>query len=250
MSRRRAQASRAVTLALGAGLLVACGASPTAQPPTGIDGLTIPTPSPAPADFVSGVDNPWFPLAPGSRWTYRRSTASGSGTLTATVLPDARPVDGIDTTAVRWELRRPGRRPATLVVRWYAEDTAGNVWWFGQRVARTGPHVDLLATTSWAAGRDGAEAGLVVSAEPRVGDGYVSGYQPHVVQSRSTVRSLDATVATPSRDYRGTLAIHELSPLEPLRTVESFYGRGVGLVAQETDATVGVLLSLVRVRRS
>jgi hypothetical protein len=249
MSRWRAQAARALTLVLGSGVLGACGATPAPQPPTGIDGLTIPTPSPAPADFVAGVDNPWFPLVPGTRWTYDRYATTGSETLTATVLPEPRLVDGVATTALRWELRRPGRRPATLAVRWYAEDTAGNVWWFGQRVTRTGPPVDLLTDRSWAAGRHGAQAGLVLSAAPRVGDGYLNASQPGVVESRSTVASVDASVALPSRTYRGTVATHDLSPLEPTRQVQSFYVRGIGLVAQQTTEVLSVELSLIRVRR-
>jgi hypothetical protein len=249
MSRRRARTARAATLLLSAALLAACGASPVAQPPTGVDGLTIPTPSPTPTDFVSRVDNPWFPLVPGTRWTYSRYTPTGSDRLTATVLTRPHRVAGVDTTAVLWEARLPSGRTPSLTVRWYAQDTAGNVWWFGQRVIRRSPRVDLLTTGSWAAGRSGAEAGLVVSAAPRVGDGYANGFQPRVVESHSTVASLDATVALPTRDYRGTLSTRDLSPLEPTRQVASFYARGIGLVAQQTTEALSIDLSLVSTRR-
>jgi hypothetical protein len=63
------------------------------------------------------------------------------------------------------------------------------------------------------------------------------------------VLSLDATVALPTRDYRGTLTTRDLSPLEPVRQVQSFYARGIGLVAQQTTVVLSIDLSLVRVRR-
>ena len=47
----------------------------------------------------------------------------------------------------------------------------------------------------------------------------------------------------------GTVATHDLSPLEPTRQVQSFYARGIGLVAQQTTEVLSVELSLVRVRR-
>ena len=249
MRRWLAGTARAALPVLVAVPLAACGAMPTPAPPTGIDGLTIPTPSPAPADFVAAVDNPRFPLAPGTRWTYRRYSTTGSRTVTATVLTTPHRVAGVGTTAVRWAVRRPSGRTSTLSVRWYAQDTAGNVWWFGQRVTGRSPRIDLLTRSSWAAGRHGAEAGLVVSAAPRVGDGYANGFQPGVVESHSTVASVDATVALPTRDYRGTLALRDLSPLAPTRRVESFYASGVGLVAQQTTETLSIDLSLRRVQR-
>ena len=59
------------------------------------------------------------------------------------MLPAPREVAGVATTAVRWQVPRPGRPGSTIVVRWYAEDADGNVWWFGQRVVGHG-----LRTTS------------------------------------------------------------------------------------------------------
>jgi hypothetical protein len=245
----RAAGSALVIALLGAaliGVLGACGASPTALGPTGIDGLTIPTPSPDPADFSDRVDNPWFPLAPGTVWTYRQDTTTSTRDLVAGVLPELREIAGVATTGVRWQAPRHGHR-VTVLVRWYAEDHAGNVWWFGQDVRR-GPLVDDLARRSWAAGEDGAEAGLVLSADPRVGDGYANAEAPRVVERRSTVVSLTATVATTNRTYHDTVLTRDQSSLDPTQVTQSFFARAIGLVAQQITGPTTSELTLLRVR--
>jgi hypothetical protein len=249
MTRRAAWAARAAGLVVAAGTFAGCGATPVPVGPSGIDGLTIPTPHPRPSDFTHRVDNPWFPLAPGSSWTYRRYSPDATATVVATVLPGTVDIAGVPTTAVRWERRGPHGRTTPLAVRWYAQDTAGNVWWFGQRVV-PGMRLDQIAHRSWRAGRHGAQAGLVVSATPRVGDGYLNGYQPGVVDRRSTVLSVDASVALPRGRYKGTVETRDLSSLDPLYTVRSFYARGVGLVGQEASKAYDTDLSLVRFHRA
>lgn len=67
-----------VFLLLAALSLTGCVGPPPSIDPSGVDELQIPTPAPDPADFVATVDNAWFPLAPGSVWTYR-STATKAG---------------------------------------------------------------------------------------------------------------------------------------------------------------------------
>jgi hypothetical protein len=249
MTRRVAWAAHGALLALGAGLLIGCGAAPAPQGPTGIDGLTIPTPSPDPGDFIAGVDNPWFPLAPGSSWTYRRYTPTSLTIVVATVLPTPRRVDGVPTTAVRFVVRRPHGRTAFAAVRWYAQDLAGNVWWFGQRVGGT-VSVDPLATRSWVAGRRRAEPGLLVPAHPRAGDGFDNGFERGVMERRTTVLSLDVTVALPHGPYRHTLETQDLSGMEPTLTVQSYYAPGVGLVAQQAVRASTTELTLIRFRRA
>jgi hypothetical protein len=133
-----------------------------------------------------------------------------------------------------------------VVVRWYAEDTAGNVWWFGQDVRRPGLMVDPLATRSWVAGERGAEAGLLLSAVPRVGDGYLNFKAPGV-ERRSTVVSLTAVVATPRGTYRHAVLTRDLSSLRPTEATQSFFASGVGLVAAETSGALVSDLSQVRV---
>jgi hypothetical protein len=247
MARAAVRVVRAAALAAVAAALTACGASPKPLGPSGIDGLTIPTPSPDPADFRDGADNPWFPLTPGTVWTYRRDADTADVGLVARVLPDHREIAGVATTGVQWQVSRHGRQ-VTILVRWYADDEAGNVWWFGQDVRR-GPVVDDLAKRSWTAGESGAEAGLVISADPRVGDGYANAEAPHVVARRSTVVSLTATVSTPTETYRDTVLTHDLSSLRPTQTTSSYFARGIGLVAQQTNGATTSDVTLLRVRR-
>lgn len=241
-------AASVVALSAASAVLVGCGASPASLGPTGIDGLTVPTPSPDPDDFTGDATNPWFPLVPGTRWTYRQDTTTDARTVVAEVLPARRDIAGVPTTPVRWQVRRQGSRH-TVLVRWYAVDRVGNVWWFGQRVAAHGPLLDRLATRSFEVGRDGAEAGLVISAAPRAGDGYLNAQQPRVVERRSTVFSLTGTVATSTETFHDTVITRDLSALDPLHSVQTYFARGIGMVAQRETTSTSTSLALVRVRR-
>jgi hypothetical protein len=252
MTRAAAWAARAtapvVVLAVVSATLAGCGASPAKVGPAGVDELTIPTPSPDPGDFTGRATNPWFPLTPGTRWTYREESATSTGTRVAEVLPHKREIAGIDTTGVRWQ-GRSGGRLRTLLVRWYAVDRLGNVWWFGQKVAAHAPPLDHLATRSFEVGRDGAEAGLVLSAVPRDGDGYINAWRPHVVERHSTVMSLRSTVATPTRTFHDAVVTRDLSSLAPVHDGRTYFARGVGIVAQVDMTSASTSLALLRVRR-
>lgn len=236
----------AMAIALAGGVLSGCGASPAHVGPEGIDQLTIPTPSPDPSDFTGNAENAWFPLRPGLRWTYRQEAPSGSSTLVATVLPGRPTVDGIPTRAVRWQVLERGRTRFAML-RWYAVDAAGNVWWLGQRLASHGPRLDPLARRSWTAGVHGAEAGVVLTGTPRQGDGYLNADQRGVVERRSTVETLSATVVTGTQTYRHAVATLDLSTLAPLHVVRTYYVRGLGMVAQSDTTSLSRNVWLLRV---
>jgi len=241
-------AARVVVLSVASVTLSGCGASPPELGPTGVDGLTVPTPSPDPADFSGDATNQWFPLAAHTRWTYRQELPTGARSVVAEVLPGRRLIAGVGTTPVRWQVRSHGIA-RTAMVRWYAVDSVGNVWWFGQRVSAHGPRLDRLAARSFVVGSEGAEAGLVITADPREGDGYLNAQQPGVVERRSTVLSLTGTVATSNRTFHGTVITRDLSTTDPLHTVQTYFARGIGIVAQEDRASLPRFLALVRVRR-
>lgn len=198
-------------------LLTACGAgAPQTAPPSGVDGLEIPTPSPDPADFVTGVDNPWFPLAPGSEWTY----ASSDGRSVVVTVSGTTPVAGVEATAVDTVERSPRGRVVAESTAWFAQDRGGNVWHLGDEGV-------------WAAGEAGAQAGLAMPATPRVGDGFARELAPGVAEDESRVVSIDARRTTSYDAFEALVQVEDTSPLEPGVTTEAFYARGIGLVLEE-----------------
>jgi len=223
-----------------AGLLVVaatlsgCGAAgqanPEKYPPTGVDELVIPTPAPDPDDFVHTVDNPWFPLALGTVWTY---DVSGSEVDTLTVSVDDRRevVAGVSCVVVRRTATAADGKVVRDGVTYYAQDRLGNVWTFGEETTRGTP------ARSWRAGEDWAEAGLAMPATPRVGDGYLHGRAPGVAD-RSTVLSLDEELTVPAGTFRGLLLTEDTvgDPAGDL-VVRRSYAEGTGLVEETT--TVG-----------
>lgn len=209
----------AAGVAATAGLVLAsCGfGAPRGVPPSGVDGLEVPTPSPDPADFVRGVDNPWFPLAPGSTWTYE----SSGGRAVEVTVAGTTTIAGVEATAVD-TVERTGRgRVVAESTAWFGQDRAGNVWHLGDEGV-------------WQAGRSGARAGLAMPATPRVGDGFAQELAPGVAQDESRVLATDARRTTPYDAFEDLVQVEETSPLEPGVTTEAFYARGVGLVLEVT----------------
>lgn len=216
--------------ALLAVVLSGCGSGdPRTVDPSGIDGLEVPSPSPDPADFVAVVDNPWLPLAVGSRWRYRVAGGDDrAATATVTVPGVEHEVAGVAVTVVREVVRDVRGEVLEETVGWYAQDDAGNVWLLGEQVAP--------AQTSWQVGVAGAQAGLAMPAVPRVGDGFEQAHAPGLVEERARVLEVGASVQAPAGSWDDALRTEDTSPREPGRVTHSSYAPGVGLVREQAVA--------------
>jgi hypothetical protein len=204
-------------------LLSGCGAAGEANPekigPRGVDELVIPTPSPDPDDFVTGVDNPWLPLAPGTVWTYDVS-GSPATRLVVTVAPSPVTVGGVPCVVVHSVATDAAGGTVSEQDAYYAQDRRGNVWLFGQQ----------SAGGSWRAGSGGAEAGLAMAARPRVGDGYLEESAPGVAEDRTTVLALDAESTVPAGTFGDVLVVETRAGEGDPRTTRRWYAEGAGLV--------------------
>lgn len=206
-------------------LLAACGgeAAPVIDPGDGGNYAFALTP----ADFVSGIDNPYLPLAVGSRWVFE-----GDGERTEIeVLAETRVVMGITATVVRDTVSENGELIEDTYD-WFAQDTEGNVWYLGEESVEYRDGEPVSTAGSWEAGVDGALPGIVMLAEPVVGQAYRQEYYLGEAEDMARVDRIEAAVAVPFGDYTGVIVITEWTPLSPDTVEEKYYAAGVGMIQE------------------
>jgi len=172
------------------------------------------------------VDNQYFPLAPGSRFTYTGTVKRAPSVDVVYVTHNTPTIDGVKTVEVRDQVYESG----VLVedtLDWYGQDDTGNVWYFGELATQlpAGTH-----DGSWTAGIDGAQPGYIMEAAPKVGDIYCQENAPGAAQDAAQVLSVTASRAVPFGSYSGNvLQTKDYSLLEP-KNENKFYEPGVGLL--------------------
>ena len=187
-----------------------------------------------PSQFVRHVDNPWFPLTPGTRYVYRGVKDGKPSRDVVAVTHATRTILGVRATAVRDLLYLSGRLEERTTD-WYAQDRAGNVWYLGEATVeldRSG-HV-TSREGSWLAGVRGARPGIYMPGAPEVG---VTGRQEYLkghAEDHFKVVALGARVATPRLTSMRALLTEEWTPLEPGVLDHKFYVRGIGTVLEQT----------------
>jgi hypothetical protein len=185
-----------------------------------------------PANFVSGIDNPYMTLQPGTTFIYKND---GTGELVQTeTTRETKVIDGVtcivshDRSTVDGELEED-------TLDYFAQDKFGNVWYFGEDTKEFEDGKVVSTEGSWRAGVDGAAPGIIMEAHPRVGDDYDQEHAPDVAEDHAKVVSLSALVESPYASSDHALETDETTPLEPGALEHKFYIAGVGLVST-TDA--------------
>ncbi len=177
-------------------------------------------------------------------WTYTSTSPEGDETIVVTVTDETRVVAGVTATVVHDVAKDETGTVVEDTYDWYAQDTAGNVWYLGED---TTAYDGQLSSSegSWEAGVDGAEAGLAMPAEPRVGDGYSQEYYQGVAEDRGEILATDATVSIEYGDYDEVVRTEDTTPLEPDLVEQKYYAPGIGVVMEKTVAGGEELVELV-----
>lgn len=181
-----------------------------------------------PADFVARIDNPYWPMAPGSKWVYREYAPKGAvQRVEVTVTRKTKDILGIAATVVH-DIVTEGGQVVEDTWDWYGQDRAGNLWYLGEDTKEYANGKVASTEGSWEAGVDGAEPGVVVPAAPQAGMEYRQEYYKGEAEDLGKILSLDEWVQVPAGFYDGVLMTRDYTPLEPKVLEHKFYAPGVG----------------------
>jgi hypothetical protein len=199
------------------------------------------------AGFSPNVTNPYFPLRPGTTFVYR-GTKDGRQAIDLFVpTTRTRVIDGVTTRVVEDRLYLDG----VLEERtsdYYAQDSCGNVWYFGEDTAELDARGKVKSTEgSFHAGVNGAQPGVYMPATPAPGPWYRQEWAPGHAEDRFKVVSTSASVSAADGKHRNALRTEERTALEPGVVDNKYYVRGIGQVAELSVKGPNEKLTLVEV---
>jgi hypothetical protein len=195
--------------------------------------------------FSTHIDNPYWPMTPGTRWVYREGTQRVVVRVTHRTKLVA---SGIRGRVVRDTVTEDGRLVEDTSD-WYAQDAKGNVWYLGEDTTEYDNGRPVSKEGSWEAGVDGAEAGIVMLAHPRVGRRYREEHYPGHAEDGAKVLSRDEQVEVPYGHFTRVLMTKNFNPLEPKVLEYKLYARGIGPVLEIGVSGDRDMAELIRYRR-
>ncbi|MGE0681409.1 MAG: hypothetical protein AB7P69_10995 [Candidatus Binatia bacterium] len=200
-----------------------------------------------PANFVDPTaigdtvaPNPYFPLVPGNKWVYE----GGDEMVTVVVTDKTKLIEGVTCVVVNDLVEEDGKAKEDTND-WFAQDHAGNVWYCGEEVKDfetfdgDDPEEPELVSTdgSFKVGRDGAKPGIIMLANPQVGNAYRQEFALGEAEDLAEVISLTgneqiAANIPAAKCANDCLVTRDFTPLEPGVDENKYYKAGIGFILE------------------
>jgi hypothetical protein len=200
-----------------------------------------------PANFVAAIDNPYFPLEPGTTRIYEGQTDKGFEHVEVTVTSDTKQVMGVTCVVVRDVVTVDGKMEEDTFD-WYAQDKDGNVWYFGEDTKKYEADGTVSTEGSFEAGVDGAMPGILMKGNPQVGDAYREEYYPGHAEDEAEIVSSSESVSVPYGSFSDVLKTNNTTKLEPDLLENKYYAKGVGSVLEVDVAGGSGQVELIEVK--
>ena len=184
---------------------------------------------PSPGDFVTRIDNKYFPLRPGTTLQFRGTQQGKARRVSVFVTHKTKTILGIRATVVLDQVYVDGKREEKTLD-WYAQDKHGNVWYLGEYSLDFVNGKWVRSDGSWEAGVNGAKPGIVMKANPSVGDVYRQEYYAGHAEDMAKVLGRNKSVTVSYGSFQHALETSEWTPLERGVLEHKYYVKGVGNV--------------------
>jgi hypothetical protein len=230
------RAAATPTMALAAALaLSACQSATPAPSPAPPDATGLPQGSDPveldPAEFTADITHEYWPMRPGTRWTYREVDEEGHVvTVVVTVSTETKRIaNGVTARVVRDTVTEDGE-VVEDTFDWYAQDGAGTVWYLGEDTAEF-EHGEVSSRAgSFEAGVDGALPGVIMPAEPADGLAYRQEYYAGEAEDNGEILSTGEMADVPAGHFDDVLLTKDTITIEPDVLEYKLYAPGLGPV--------------------
>ena len=206
-----------------------------------------------PMNFVDGnnlplpINNPFSPLTPGTTFIYEGQTAQGFEHNEVSVTHNTKVILGVTCIEVHDTVKVDGKLTEDTLD-WFAQDKDGNVWYFGENSEELASDRVVSLEGSWTGGVDGAKPGIIMKAQPAVGDFYRQEFALDTAEDMARVLSLTESVTVPYGSFSNCLETEETEPLEPDALEHKFYAAGVGNLLT-IDLNTGERSKLIQIKK-
>ncbi|MCC6286028.1 MAG: hypothetical protein IT439_12145 [Phycisphaerales bacterium] len=179
--------------------------------------------------------NGYFPMSPGTRSRYEGDVDGETEFINSFTTFETRTILGIETRVVRDTAYIDGVL-VEVADDWFARDTDGNVWYFGEYVVNyhyddMGNFIGIDHDGSWIADGTTNRPGVIMFNAPIIGDEYYQEFAPGVALDFARIDSLTEVVDIDYGHYAGVLDTAEGNLVDgPGIAERKFYAVGTGLV--------------------
>jgi predicted small lipoprotein YifL len=180
-----------------------------------------------PAQFTDTITNRYFPLVPGTVMVYEGKRDGRPLRIELTVTNETKDIMGVRTVVVR-DIVSGALDERTSD--WYSQDTAGNVWYFGEDTKEYKNGVVSSTAGTWMAGVDAALPGIIMQARPVQGQAYRQEYRPTQAEDVAMIKQLRVAAEVPAGKYSDVLVTNDRDLLDLKKDEDKYFAPGVGLV--------------------